>query len=294
MSRLSVTTLLLACVMGFTTPQNSADDARARTIHYISRFESPDGGYRAEISAPMSELGATSSALRAVKYSGAKPPHPSETAVFIQKCFDPATGSFANTPGGATDVRSTAMGVMAAAELKMSLEGWKPAIIRYFANHARTLPDIYIAAASLHAAGLDAPPDTARAWIAEFEKSRNPDGSYGKTIADTGGAVITTFRLGGTLADPATATRHFKAAQKSDGGFGVADTSDLSTTYRVMRALYMLKAAPDVDGCRGFVAKCRNPDGGYGPSPGKPSSLSTTYFASIILHWLDEMQRDEK
>ena len=39
---------------------------------------------------------------------------------------------------------------------------------------------------------------------------------------------------------------------------------------------------------RAFVAKCRNDDGGYGVAPGLASTAGGTYFASIILHWLDE------
>jgi hypothetical protein len=50
----------------------------------------------------------------------------------------------------------------------------------------------------------------------------------------------------------------------------------------------MLKERPsDVKALREFVAKCRNDDGGFGVAPGEPSSASGTYFAGIILHWLD-------
>ena len=58
-----------------------------------------------------------------------------------------------------------------------------------------------------------------------------------------------------------------------------------------MRCFVMLKARPDrVEDVRAFVAKCRNDDGGYGIAPGQPSSVSSTYFASIITHWLKEKQ----
>src|SRR5207237_4193332 len=35
--------------------------------------------------------------------------------------------------------------------------------------------------------------------------------------------------------------------------------------------------------------RCRNADGGYGAAPGQPSTASTTYFASIVLDWADEL-----
>jgi hypothetical protein len=81
--------------------------------------------------------------------------------------------------------------------------------------------------------------------------------------------------------------------QRQNGGWG-KDTdaigSDLETTYRVMRCFVMLKARPDVEGVRSFVAKCRNEDGGYGVAPGQPSSVGGTYFAAIITHWLKQKQ----
>ena len=80
-----------------------------------------------------------------------------------------------------------------------------------------------------------------------------------------------------------------KKGQRADGAFGKENTSgsDLESTYRILRAFVMLKEKPrDVAALRAFVAKCQNADGGYGVAPGQPSSVSGTYFAGIILHWL--------
>ena len=49
-----------------------------------------------------------------------------------------------------------------------------------------------------------------------------------------------------------------------------------------------MKATPDAERVRKFIASCRNDDGGYGVTPGQPSTVSGTYYAAIILHWLDE------
>ena len=82
--------------------------------------------------------------------------------------------------------------------------------------------------------------------------------------------------------------------QRPDGAYGKEGTevSDLETTYRVLRSLVMLKEKPaDVARCRTFVAKCRNSDGGYGVTPKTPSTASATYFAAIILHWLESAEK---
>ena len=46
----------------------------------------------------------------------------------------------------------------------------------------------------------------------------------------------------------------------------------------------------NVEGMRRFIARCRNSDGGYGVTPGQTSSASGTYYAGIILHWLEQMK----
>ena len=51
---------------------------------------------------------------------------------------------------------------------------------------------------------------------------------------------------------------------------------------------HRLESIVDIERCRAFIARCRNDDGGYGVAPGQASQVSATYYAAIILHWLDE------
>lgn len=263
---------------------------KAASVRYVNTLQNTDGGYRmGAIEAP-SQLAGTNSALRAVKYFGGKPGKKKAAIRFVESCYDASTGGFANLPGGHPEVRSTAMGLMAMAELRMPIERKAEPVTAYFTKHAKGLSDIYIAAAALDAAGLR--PPNPSPWVAEFEATRNPDGSYGKSVADTAGAAITILRVGGVFKDRENAARQLKSAQKADGGWTAAgDSSNLGTTYRVMRALRMLKAVPDVEKVRAFIARCRNADGGYGAAPGQPSGVGPTYFASIVLHWAEEMAR---
>ena len=56
-----------------------------------------------------------------------------------------------------------------------------------------------------------------------------------------------------------------------------------------MRAFYLLKEKPkDVAQLKAYIAKHRNADGGYGAAPGQPSTVSGTYYAAVIGHWLEE------
>ena len=64
--------------------------------------------------------------------------------------------------------------------------------------------------------------------------------------------------------------------------------ADLETAYRVMRTFMMLKEKPArVEALRTYIAKCRNEDGGYAIAPGEMSTVSGTYFATIVRKWLD-------
>jgi hypothetical protein len=120
----------------------------------------------------------------------------------------------------------------------------------------------------------------------------NSDGTFGKGTGlarDTGGAVAAVLRLGGKVKDGSVIVKALDDHQRKDGGFGREDShgSDLETSYRVTRTYVMLRARPArSDDLCAFIAKCRNTDGGYGVSPGAPSSAGGTYFAAIILHWL--------
>ncbi len=263
-----------------------------QSIRYINDLQNTDGGFRPAATETLSDLGAVNSSMRALKYlhPRARPRNLELPKEFVLKCYNRSTGSFSNRPGDKPDVRSTAMGLMAMVELKMPLAEYADPIQRYFAENAKSLSDIYIAAAALHAAELTTP--KAGDWISLFEKTHNADGTYGKEAFESAGAVITILRLGGKVSDEAGVAHNLRGAQQEDGGFArPGETSNLSTTYRIMRAFYMLREKPDVTRLTQFIARCRNEDGGYGAAPGQPSSTSATYFAAIVMHWLNELEQ---
>jgi prenyltransferase beta subunit len=84
--------------------------------------------------------------------------------------------------------------------------------------------------------------------------------------------------------------------QRKDGGWSKQgeESSDIESTYRVMRALMLSKAKPkDMDAVDTFVYKHRNKDGGFAVKPGQDSSTSGAYYATMILMWLDELEKPE-
>jgi hypothetical protein len=287
----------LLAVVCLAPARGQSPEQKKATIAYLRDLQTPDGGLLPARPGPKAgkpeppTLGATSAGLRALKYFGGEVQDRGACARFVRSCYDKESGGFANTPGGKPAVIPTAVGLMAVTELKLPAEEYTPRAVKFLAEHARAFEEVRMAAAGLESVRQQTPRDDA--WLEQLAKMRNRDGTYGKgsgTARDTGGAVVAVLRLGGKVENRDRVVQALKAGQRDDGGFGKQDApgSDLETTYRVERAFVMLKERPDAERCRAFVGKCRNADGGYGVAPGQPSSVSATYFASIILHWLAE------
>lgn len=290
---------LITVVWLVAAPYVCAQDENDRhtTVQFLKSLQLEDGSFRAAVKKPSdsssSSLRASLSAIRALRYFGGEVPNKAACAKFVASCFDPANGGFADTPKGKPEVFTTAIGLMAVVELNMPVEKYGPAASNYLATNARTFDDIRIAIAGLEA--IKQRPTALDHWLAATRKGQTSDGSFGAGLGqarETGSRVVTLLRLGVKVENQAAILKILKEGQRNNGGYGKADSelaSDLETTYRVMRCFNMLKALPDnVEGVRSFVAKCRNEDGGYGVSPGQTSTVSGTYFAAIILHWLDK------
>jgi prenyltransferase beta subunit len=292
MKRLAFAVLCLAVCVPCLRAQ-SAEEQQA-TITYLRGLQADDGGFRPTAADPAakSSLRSTSSALRALKYFHGEPRDLKAAAAFVESCYDKASGGFVDHPGGKPEVATTAVGIMAVVEVKRPTEPYAEGVLKYLGEHVKGFEDIRIAAAGLEA--LAKPGPQADVWLKELARLRHDDGTYGEgdgAARATGGAVVAVLRLGGEVPHRDGVVKTIREGQRGDGGWGKPGTkeSDLESSYRVMRCFHMLKERPaDVDKLKAFIAKCRNQDGGYGTVPGQESSVGGTYFAAIILHWLDE------
>jgi hypothetical protein len=264
------------------------------TVAYLHSLATPGGGYAPSAapagSTPQPHLGATTSAVRALKYFGDQPRDLEATTKFVASCYDKATGGFGDTPGAKPTANTTAVGIMAAVDLHMPLNRYRAGVVKYLSENAKSLEEIRLAAAAFESLQMKAA--KADEWLRQIAHERNVDGTFGEgpgAARATGGTAAMILRLGGPLEHRDAVLRTMRAGQRSDGGFGPADkpTSDLGSTYRVMRAFMMLKEPPaEPEKVRAFIARCRNADGGYGEAPGQPSTAAGTYYAGIVLHWL--------
>lgn len=284
--------LLVTPVLGQTAEEKQA------TIEYLRNLQTASGGFM-PAKAPEKKLPpslrATSAAIRALKYFGGTPADAKSAAEFVARCFDKEAGGFRDHPDVADlNVGLTAVGIMAVIELKMPMSDYREKVEEFLNDRPKDFEEIRIAVAGFEA--LKRRSSRRDEWYALIIKMEGEKGwgeGDGKA-RDTGSAVAALLRLGVKLQDRDVVqyVKTIKNGQRTDGGFGKAGakSSDLESCYRVTRALFMLKEKPNVDELRKFISRCRNSDGGYGLSPGQPSAVGNTYFAGIILHWLDELR----
>lgn len=293
--------LTLSCVVLMTAAAPGQTPAeKEATVKYLLGLRAPGGGYALSTPRPgetvTPTLRATSGVLRSIAKFGGKSPDAEADAKFVISCFDDRSGGFAETPGGPPSVSATAVGLLALAELKHpDLARLRGPALKYMTAESKTLEDVRIAAAATEALETKLP--TASAWLRALFENRRPDGTWGlgpTAPRATGSAAVLTLRLGGPLNKQEEVAKLLRNGQRADGGYGDGNQegSDLESTYRVMRALVMLKGAPaDPQQLRGFIARCRNADGGYGLQPNRPSNASGVYYAGYVLGWLNDLDR---
>ncbi len=258
----------------------------AQTAAYAAAHQNKDGGFTAR-AGQASTLGATNTGLRVLKHVGGTLPDVLGCITFVKTCRD-ASGGFAQTPGAKPDVPTTAIGLMAASELKIADEPMIKEASAFLGKNAKTFEEVRMAIAGMEAVATPSP-DFPR-WNEQIQGMRNPDGTFGQGPPQafaTGGAAAAILRMGLKLDNRERVIAALKAGQRPEGGWSKdAGPPDLSSTYRVMRAFYMLGEKPDVERLLGFIARCRQSDGSYSNVPGGTGDLGGAYTATIVIRWL--------
>jgi hypothetical protein len=127
------------CLLVVVLSASAQSDAHKKaTSAYLQTLQSDDGGFRASAAAKESDLPATTSAFRALRYFGGAPRDKDACAAFVRKCFDKDSGGFAARPGGKAAYRPTAVGIMAVVDLKMPTEPYAEAVIKYLDANSKT------------------------------------------------------------------------------------------------------------------------------------------------------------
>ena len=147
-------------------------------------------------------LRATSAAVRSLAKLETAVPDKAKTAKFVMKCFDKASGGFAE-PEGKPDVTITSIGIMAACELGIDRDDFKPAMT-YLEKNAKTFEDVRIGAAAVEVWGVKKCPFDLEPWfrIAKADDAFSPENIFQMGLARAvGSSVAFALRLGQTEPD---------------------------------------------------------------------------------------------
>ena len=287
-------TLILLFLPGIASAQLTEAEKKAALEFILPLRDPASGAFKADAKSATS-LRATFFAVRirsllSTKTSSVAFPFDGRTAEYVLSCYDAATGGF-HEPDGQPDLGITCTGLLAAAALAIPEEKY-PKGVDYLKANAKSFEDVRMGAAALES--LKKKPEWLGDWIKIADAQLNSDGTAGHgdgQARDTASVAAMKLRLGFTLANKAKVAATILSGQRPDGGWGKAGAkgSDLESTYRVMRALHLLKEQPkDAAKINAFLFKCRNADGGYGVEPGNASTLSGVYFASAISKWMEK------
>jgi hypothetical protein len=281
MTFVRIAILLVVCSTTAHAQLTTAD--KQATLTYIDTLhDKSTGGYRVDTKTE-SSLRATAGAVRAIKYLGGDPSIKAEALKFMESHRDTVTGAFSEKTGK-PDCVITSVALLGIGAFKE--HGSFDKSIDYLRANAKSFEEVRIGAAGLEATNTK--PKWLDDWIAIANQQLNNDGTAGKgdgRARETASVAAMKLRLGYPLANKAKVIEVIVSGQRSDGGWGKADAtaSDLETTYRVMRALMLLKEKPkDAKSVHAWLAKHRNADGGYGLEPGKPSSMNAVYYVAAI------------
>jgi prenyltransferase beta subunit len=297
MNRNLIPLFCLFALPSIASAQTPTAEEKQTTLQWLYSRQQASGAFAASGAKDASaNLGSTSATLRAIKYFGGQIPNKEKCADYVKSCCQ-SSGGIALTPDGKPDIISTFQGVSALTELGILQAGQEHPLRQEAEKFFRAADPKKFNELRLYAAALEAMQSKdprAENWIGELLKLQNMEGTFGQghtRTFDTAGIAVTILRLGGKLEKADAIGKAILEGQRPDGGWGGADpkTSDLESTYRVMRGVQMLKLKPDTAAVRKFVASCRNADGSYATQPGKPGTVSATYYAGIVLHWLERM-----
>lgn len=278
--------------------QNSPDTI---TATFLQGCQQADGGYSTHPSEKSTSLVATSAALRALNYLHTKPQQLSKTKAYVWACFDKETGRFHDKPDGKSSYRSTAVGVMAVVAMRERFnDADRQRVLKSLLNSNQP-EEIRLGAAAIESLIVDKQlTSVPNGWLEKLNATFGPllqtDGSYSSGADQaraSAGYCAAYLRLGYPIGKKDDLQKLLTSKQLESGGWSNEKGAvDLEASYRVMRCLYLLrcKDAQLLDRCEKFIKGLKQSNGGYALPGQKSSSVSGTYFALSILHWLEELK----
>ncbi len=253
--------------------------------NFLLSLETPEGGFRLSTISSSASLKGTFFSLKGLELLGATPSNVTKTLEWLLN-WTPNQGGFGGFPGDDASLRETFDAVYA-----LSLSGrpipHRQEILNFVSSYRNPDGGYGLTGSNVESTFravtiyslLGEPFPNASQTIAFLQSLQQTDGGFIKRPGASPSYVISTYRavaalnlLNATPSNVLGAIAFLQSNQNSDGGFGGfnndpvrgRDTSDVSSTYRAVRALALLNATPtDINGAISFLQGSQNPDGGF-------------------------------
>jgi prenyltransferase beta subunit len=282
----------LLCLVALAIPATlTAQEVGPKTAEYALSLQDPATGAFRVTPDGKPGLRASNGGVKVLKLLGKDIPHLDKLKAFVEGCYDTKSGTFAE-PGGKPDCAINSVGLMVALELGLPRAKFVGAMT-YLKDNVKTFEEARLAAAAVEAWGVADCPFSLDGWLATAAKV--------ETATDpraAGGVLAMFLRLGKPSPNGVEELKTIFAGQNADGGWGMKNetTSDLETTYRVVRGLSL--AGAEAASARQaktkverFIKACKNADGGLGVKPGDKSTLNGTYYAAMVEKFLGDLPK---
>lgn len=213
---------------------------------------------------------------------------------------DPVGGGFA--AGAGTDPAYTAWAALAVSASGEDTARWHRGRASLRAALARppagvALPDAERAAVAIATAGMDPRVATGRNLVREVLRAQRPDGTIGADSSTTAWGILALVAggLGPGSRAIRTACDALERVQRRDGGWSLTEDDPRSgpnTTAAAIQALVAAGRDPETSAAlrraRLFLLSVQNPDGGFPPVDGGPSTALTTAWVALSIRSLGE------
>ncbi|RCS42044.1 hypothetical protein DTL42_19635 [Bremerella cremea] len=266
-------------------------DIHAESIHrFLDSLLRDDGGYANAAGKAKSSLSSTNSVLKALDSLDCIVSATEKTVDFVRSCHDGVLGGFAQQPGAEADGFTTASALMLLNRLGGSgaVSIYQERAVQFMNSKARTQYDHFMTIAAYEECDITgSSPDKAIAYF----QAKASDDTPNARVLDNAITFSSLLRAGQPFKNKPAVIDLLLQRQRDDGGFGDGDSSDLFTTYCVLRCLVLLKTPPNVRRLQRYLSQLRRKNG-FAATRGEAASAGATYQVLSILQWISDLQRD--
>lgn len=255
-----------------------------KIIKYLNNLQTDEGGYSDSVNSSAS-LQSTLSVLKSLEYFGISPQNPDNILTWIKSHYDINTGGFTDPSTKNLSVLSSAVGMLILHQIGATefFNECMPKVLNYMDLNATSREEHFMLIGFIEECKISFHPKQS---IEFFKRMEDESGAFGPSVLNTAIAASALLRIGETLKNLDNIKSILLSSQQKDGGFAdTPGTSDLWTSYCVMRTLDLVKTSPDTINLQAWILSRYLSQEGFALS-GSDLSANIAYQCLSILNWI--------